>query len=55
MRQNPRKKQFGWTREDMKMQKNKRMMRRLAMLVLLLCSLAPCALARSYSLGDEAA
>ena len=37
------------------MQKNKRMMRRLAMLVLLLCSLAPCALARSYSLGDEAA
>ena len=37
------------------MQKNKRMMRRLAMLVLLLCSLAPCALARSYSLGDDAA
>ena len=39
------------------MQKNKRMMRRLAMVILalLLCSLAPCALARSYSLGDEAA
>ena len=37
------------------MQKNKQMMRRLAMLVLLLCSFAPCALARSYSLGDEAA
>lgn len=37
------------------MQKNRRMMRCLAMLVLLLCSLSPCALARSYSLGDEAA
>lgn len=39
------------------MQKNKRMMRRLAMVILalMLCSLAPCALARSYSLGDEAA
>ena len=39
------------------MQKNERTMRRLAMVILdlLLCSLAPCALARSYSLGDEAA
>lgn len=39
------------------MQKNKRMMRRLAMVILalMMCSLAPCALARNYSLGDEAA
>lgn len=38
------------------MQKNGRMTRRLAMLLvtLLLCGLAPCALANSYSLGDEA-
>ena len=39
------------------MQKNGRMTRCLAVLLvsLLLCSLAPCALARSYSLGDDAA